>query len=127
VFLSVYNLFYGKIWFFFWFWFWLWFHAAHVQHFYGYHEAFVGKVTSYDPVDQYYTVQYVDDDDVEEYDEFELTQMVLRDKNGDDQDGASKCSIVKQQQHQPKKKTPHPSKKPEQLAFPVLVFSWYGW
>jgi hypothetical protein len=64
--------------------------VAHVQYFYGYHEPFVGKVTSYDLVDQYYTVQYVDDDDVEENDEFELSQMVLRDKNSDDQDGASK-------------------------------------
>jgi hypothetical protein len=56
--------------------------VAHVQYFYGYHEPFVGKVTSYDPVDHNYTVQYVDDDDVEENDEFEtrttMTRMVLR-------------------------------------------------
>jgi hypothetical protein len=57
-----------------------------------------------DPVDQYYTVQYNNDDDVEEYDEFELSQMVPLDKNNNDQDGASKYSIVEQQQHQPKKK-----------------------
>jgi hypothetical protein len=69
----------------------------------------------------------VDDDDVEENDEFELTQMELRDKNNNDQDGASKCSILEQQQHQPPDKQsslPPKPKQQEQLAFPVLVFSW---
>jgi hypothetical protein len=67
----------------------------------------------------------VDDDDVEENDEFALTQMELRDKNNNDQDGASKCSILEQQQHQPPdKQSPLPPKPKqlEQLAFPVLVF-----
>jgi hypothetical protein len=41
-------------------------------------------VTSYDPMVQYYTVQYVADDDFEECDEFELSQIVLPDKYEDD-------------------------------------------
>jgi hypothetical protein len=33
---------------------------------------------------QYYTVQYVTDDDFEECDEFELSQIILPDKYEDD-------------------------------------------
>jgi alpha-glutamyl/putrescinyl thymine pyrophosphorylase clade 1/Lamin-B receptor of TUDOR domain len=54
------------------------------KHFYGYVTPFWGIVTRYDPRAQYYGVTYVADGDEEEYDEFELSQIIV---NADDQKG----------------------------------------
>jgi alpha-glutamyl/putrescinyl thymine pyrophosphorylase clade 1 len=48
------------------------------KHFYGYDTPFWGIVTRYDPHAQYYGVTYVADGDEEEYDEFELSQIIVK-------------------------------------------------